>query len=267
MRPLPPLAAGPSPPILPMADRSAVALMDVILADDAAPTDSLSEQLAVDPPLVLWAVCTAASADGFRPRSIDDVSAWLGQHLLEVLRWDDPDRKAFGAPPGPEADRCADQVAYVLQVAELAALLAAAADQTMAEEAFLLGMLHDAADWPTLNALDASRPLSACLPQWLDAVDQEGAAAQQVREAARILAGESTSAPSDFDPEACRQRAAEARRSWLEPVGGGLVDRLPVLTARLTRLAQLEHGFQEVLDTEKLEAMAEFSAGAGHEIN
>ena len=36
---------------------------------------------------------------------------------------------------------------------------------------------------------------------------------------------------------------------------------------RLARLAQLEADFQRVLETEKLEAMAEFAAGAGHEIN
>lgn len=37
--------------------------------------------------------------------------------------------------------------------------------------------------------------------------------------------------------------------------------------ARLGRLARLEDQFQETLETEKLAAMAEFAAGAGHEIN
>jgi signal transduction histidine kinase len=226
----------------------------------------LSEQLAVDPPLVLWTVCTAASAEDFRPRSIDDVSGWFREHLLEVLQWDDADRKRFSAPEGPGVDQCADRVAHVLQVAELAALLAATADQSTAEEAFLLGVLHDASQWPTLNADDAAQPLSDCLPQWLVAADQSPAA-QRVGEAVGILAGEATSVPSDFDREACRQRATGARRSWLETVDTGLVDRLPALTLRLARLAQLENRFQETLDTEKLEAMAEFSAGAGHEIN
>ena len=36
---------------------------------------------------------------------------------------------------------------------------------------------------------------------------------------------------------------------------------------KLARLAELEAGFQRLLEIEKLEAMAEFAAGAGHEIN
>jgi signal transduction histidine kinase len=39
------------------------------------------------------------------------------------------------------------------------------------------------------------------------------------------------------------------------------------LTTILSRLATLEHKFQEAVEAEKLEAMAEFAAGAGHEIN
>ena len=35
----------------------------------------------------------------------------------------------------------------------------------------------------------------------------------------------------------------------------------------LSRLAKLENKFQEAVEAEKLEAMAEFAAGAGHEIN
>jgi signal transduction histidine kinase len=43
-------------------------------------------------------------------------------------------------------------------------------------------------------------------------------------------------------------------------------DLLPTAD-RLARLAELENDFQRALEAEKLEAMAEFAAGAGHEIN
>lgn len=39
------------------------------------------------------------------------------------------------------------------------------------------------------------------------------------------------------------------------------------LTILLSRLATLENKFQEAVEAEKLDAMAEFAAGAGHEIN
>jgi len=41
----------------------------------------------------------------------------------------------------------------------------------------------------------------------------------------------------------------------------------PSTADSLARLAELECRFQQVLEAEKLEAMAEFAAGAGHEIN
>jgi len=41
----------------------------------------------------------------------------------------------------------------------------------------------------------------------------------------------------------------------------------PSTADKLARLAQLESDFQRTLEVEKLEAMAEFAAGAGHEIN
>jgi signal transduction histidine kinase len=41
----------------------------------------------------------------------------------------------------------------------------------------------------------------------------------------------------------------------------------PSIADKLARLAELENDFQRVLEAEKLEAMAEFAAGAGHEIN
>ncbi len=41
----------------------------------------------------------------------------------------------------------------------------------------------------------------------------------------------------------------------------------PSIADKLARLADLEADFQRVLEAEKLEAMAEFAAGAGHEIN
>jgi signal transduction histidine kinase len=45
------------------------------------------------------------------------------------------------------------------------------------------------------------------------------------------------------------------------------MDGAPSTADKLARLAQLEANYQRTLEAEKLEAMAEFAAGAGHEIN
>ncbi len=68
------------------------------------------------------------------------------------------------------------------------------------------------------------------------------------------------------DLEVCRRAAEGGRSRWLRE-GSRLAGQLPRLMAKLGRLARLEGGYQELLESEKLAAMAEFAAGAGHEIN
>lgn len=60
--------------------------------------------------------------------------------------------------------------------------------------------------------------------------------------------------------------ASEERRCVVAP-SSPVEQALPALIRRLARLKRLETAFAEQLETEKLEAMAEFAAGAGHEIN
>ena len=60
--------------------------------------------------------------------------------------------------------------------------------------------------------------------------------------------------------------AAEAANRWRRDIAGP-ADWLPDLADRMARLAALEKSFAETLENEKLAALAEFAAGAGHEIN
>jgi hypothetical protein len=63
------------------------------------------------------------------------------------------------------------------------------------------------------------------------------------------------------------ETAADASTDGELDVFAFLSKHLPDLAARLARLDNLEHRFNETLEAEKLEAMAELAAGAGHEIN
>jgi signal transduction histidine kinase len=101
------------------------------------------------------------------------------------------------------------------------------------------------------------------LPEWFTA---EGPPALRVREAKENLAGTLPAGELGAEIEARRRQAAEGRRRWLESVPGP-GRRLPVLLARLARLDELERRFAEMVERGKLAAMAEFAAGAGHEIN
>jgi len=69
-----------------------------------------------------------------------------------------------------------------------------------------------------------------------------------------------------IDVDECRRLGQRAGAAWVAQ-SGGLSDWLAVLAARLGRLARLETRFAECVEQEKLDAMAEFAAGAGHEIN
>ncbi len=264
MRHLPPIESGSVRWILPLADRSAVLLIDAMLADDPRATAGpLAGQLAGDPPLVLWAVCQARLRDQTRLGSLSEVTEWLLEHALDTLRWSEQDPWNEGPLHGACAP-CADRVAGLLELADLSALLAASEGEDVAEEAFLAGMLHDPGAWIALTAHGPNDSTSARLPESAAGIES-GRAGAWVAKAAELLEGVG-SPPPGCPPDACRHRAAEGRRRWLEAVEGP-VDRLPGLMARLSRLRQLEARFEETLEREKLESLAEFAAGAGHEIN
>ena len=267
MRRLPALSIPPGSCKLPLSDRSAALLAELLLADDPAEAvESLAEQLAEDPPLVLWTVLRAAADGPWQPRCLADVAAWLARHALEALRWD-PARDAPGdEPESPDADACAERVAADVLLADTAALLAESAGQADPEEAYLRGLLHGAGNWLASAGQSSEQAAETCLPPWL-AETTESAAARSVDQAAALLAGTGdASLASEADLEACRRRAAQCGRHWLEAVpGAGAL--LSQLATRLAKLDDLEHRFQEVLEHEKLDAMAEFAAGAGHEIN
>ncbi len=253
--------------MLPMADGSAAALAELLLADEATRrSESLAAVLAGDPPLVLWTVCVSGRQHGLKPRCLDDVARWLARHAWEVLKWEADQDAPAEARWESHCESCADRVSNGVEVADLAARLAAEEEPSTAESAFLLGLLHDAAGWLAVAGNPRAEDTSSCLPGWLVEAENTPAAAL-VKLASAVLAGKAPLPDSArIDLEICRGRGAEARRRWLTPVEGA-GDWLPPLTAKLSRLATLESRFQETLETEKLEAMAEFAAGAGHEIN
>ena len=246
-----------------MSDGSAAVLAEVLLTGDAAKRcELLSTAFSGDPPLLLWSVCAAGRNSDFEPHCVDDVARWLAAHTLEALNRED----AEGAEPESDARSDADRVAAGLQVADLAVRLAAKEGRRCVESSFLLGLLHYAGDWLAAVGNPPPDDDSTPLPCWLTKLG-DTPAADAVRLAAGATTGDASLPDSaGIDLDACRAGAAEGRRRWLARVGG-LGDWLPALRAKLARLEALENHFQQAFQTEKLEAMAEFAAGAGHEIN
>lgn len=261
MRFLPALIAGHKAAVLPMADTSAERLFRLVIVKDAEAAASLACQMRVDPPLAVWAVCQAWRQDRWRPSSVEELAQWLADRAVAVLRWNP------GEPYTPEP---ALDVAHAFdtlldtsfQTAEMSCRLAADFS-CQANQALLHGLLVAAGAWLTRTARDLQDPPLECLPDWLGG--QESSSGQLVAKATAIIRGE-TSPPPGLDLKAIGDRSEQQCRSWYQS-GPPLLDLLRELVAGLARRDVLEREFQHALEAEKLEAMAEFAAGAGHEIN
>ncbi len=263
-----------------MSGHSAAALLDAFLADGSSQSiATLAESLATDPPLTLWTTYSARRRSTLEPKSVADLANWLVVHGLEVLDWKQEPAVFPAAWGGGESQGFADQVENDLQVADLAALAVSRDGTAVAEEARLVGLLHGAPQWLALASVpgesprtdsrhgekhDPHDPAAEQFLASLTVLDRQPAAGH-VAEVVEILAGKRPAEAVHADLLACRHRAAVQRDRWLEAVP--CVSHLPGFTRKLRRLNQLERQFQETLEIEKLDAMAEFAAGAGHEIN
>ncbi len=249
-----------------MADASASALVRALLEDSAAGRKLLADSLAGDPPLAVWTACQAGESHAEPPGSIAQLAEWLAAGALDWWQGDSTAPDFSQTDDTPQAAEFARLVERDLQVAALAALAGSATGQAAAEEAHVLGLLGGASDWLTLvSGGAAERTVRKLLPPWLQEKERSRSL-PYVEQAARAVAEGTCPDGAGEDWQHAQQRAGQLARRWRE-VGVGCADLLPAVARRLGRLAALEEKFQCSLEHEKLEALAEFAAGAGHEIN
>lgn len=227
--------------------------------DQVAP---LAAALAEDPPLLLWSI-SVAFREGPVPEGVGDMAAWLADRVSDLLDWPEgADMEPLGRDD-PLAVAMAEQVAQSLALAEMAARLAEADGSIEPERATFRGLLSCGAEMLAAVEPDGAHATGEVLPAWLAEREAEP---EVIRLARAVLAGEEPLPGGiDVDLGAVRQRAEQGRRRWL--AADRRADWLVRLAPILRRLRALEDEFQHTLETEKLAAMAEFAAGAGHEIN
>jgi hypothetical protein len=287
MRALPKLVCGAESRVLPVSDRSVAMLLELLLDDGRQDLlQAAAQGLAEDPPLAVWTLMAAAHRGQGGAKTLEDLAQRLKQHATEWLHWPaDSDWDLDG--DSALADRFAAQVTEDLHTAHLARRLAGEAEPPSADPAFFSGLIAGAARWlgaggvaggpPPDNLRDAIVPLPAApdKERSLETIREalvppagvnQPPAAAYAQEAARIVR---SAGPAEDSGDAAlahgRRLAAEAGRRWRESLPSTVC--LPRLAGKLHRLFELESRFQELLETEKLAAMAEFAAGAGHEIN
>ncbi len=278
---LPPLVAASQRSWLPMSDAAAIKLGEWFLAGPQGwSIETIGEILQGDPPLALWVALKVDRLVSAPPRTLGDLAALLAEHGLSWLQWD-------SETPAVQMDAAmreeiAARVAVAVVASELAAELAAVHGEGASRQARLLGLLQDPAQWLAALERTGSGPVGIRPPEWLSPPHFDPAVVEAVEQAVRSLGAPPVSSGSvGVSPAssgilavlpgeravspAYLRRCLDAASRWAATHQAARW--LPALLARLARLSLLEKSFREAVETEKIAAMAEFAAGAGHEIN
>ena len=232
----------------------------------------LAELMAVDPPLVLWAVCRAERWKTTAPKCVVEVAQWFEQSSRQVLQWGTEEDS--GEPAATKSrSRWRDLTVDAVAVANLAGDLAE--NDSAAASAFLFGLVHNAVDWLRScgDKVLLSEANKSCLPAWLvrmlrDRSRSSGCEAVQLVLKAKALWRESGRRVERVTATNLAE-VRGLRRRWQNAVDGAVCKGgfLPTYTRNLRRLHDLENQFKETLEQEKLAALGELAYGASHEIN
>ncbi|HVX62863.1 MAG TPA: ATP-binding protein [Pirellulales bacterium] len=261
---------------LPLASVSGFALIDVLLQRPAKQAvGRLLRAVQSDPGLALWVACRA-SLDAAEPLgAADEAARWLVERGGEGLIWPDETPQRPGAATAEQTIRLAVSARETAVLARELAVHRGAAPSA-AEQAYWLGLLYDADPWLALDAPAATETAPEAadrqerpsglnfLPAWLSESLAGLSPDDPVKLAREILSGRAEM-PGELHFD--RQAVAAQARETLTSNADELLPLLPLLSHKLTRLRELETQFQERLEADRLEAMAELAAGAGHEIN
>jgi signal transduction histidine kinase len=284
---LPPLVDESQRSWLPMSDVAAVSLGEWFLTESSnRSVDTLVEVLQGDPSLAFWVALRADRLSLPPPRSIADLARFVAAYGPAWLQWsaDSVVESADVAWVGELSGR----LAPAILISQMAAELAAVHGETASRQAGLLGLFQDPAHWRTTLEREFAGQATIRLPSWfvsgvfdpaaVEAMKQalsllsvaSGAAATPALEIGAGVPPASSETPDDsssrfFVVPAYRSRCREAASRWAAT--HETARWLKTIMARLARLSFLEGSFREAVESAKMAAMAEFAAGAGHEIN
>jgi signal transduction histidine kinase len=274
---LPSLASDSDRWRLPLAESSAWDLVGAMVRGTPQAADSpLAKALANDPALALWTIVQLGDARGSALPTALELGQWLETHAKSVFAG-----AAVFTSAAVQHDSAAPLVGkpdFVplaeasLDVAARARRLASKPGQREAEQAYLLGLMHNAPQWLALAGgvkPDDSRVL-AHLPLWLRSAlaslsdsDSPAGTSAVIAGVRQAVVDHRRGKPGLGSDREGSDREAHHLEDRSEYPGGLLSD----LAQKLARLESLETEFKHLLETEKLASMAEFAAGAGHEIN
>ena len=202
---------------------------------------------------------------------------WLAARLLTQFDWQPAAAAGQVEVECKAADRYARLAAAGVVAGQLARRLAETEAGVCPEQAHAAGLLHAAPDWLAEAAVTdvPADHAPGCLPRWLadplTGVQATGRADAGswacAGRAVAMLAGLNSADAAPGDPLYDLPELERVTQQRWRTSDEAVHQRLPALTAKLQRLAQLEQQFDAQLEADKLEAMKELAFGAGHEIN
>jgi signal transduction histidine kinase len=233
------------------------------------------ELLADDPALAMWLLLDWRAEQSPVPASpgvrID--LAWLADRL--AAQRPRLCAQALAGPVAVEARARLGRLAKVVSTSIYASRLAAAVAREIGAdpgEAFVLGLVGRLVDWRTESwqsraGVAAAQQGRTPGTELLDDCFSEGAreAVEQAL-ALRTTAGKAERWPLGWS-EAFERQHAEDRAAVWAGAGARFAEHWPAIAAALERTRLVNARFSATLQTEKLESLAEFAAGAGHEMN
>lgn len=245
---------------LPSSDRAASHLLDVLLASPEQAQQHAGQAISACPGLAIWCLARARQANACI-NSHTELASWLAREAAGLLAWGEGGAggNAINANCAPEvragfARLAARALHAVARFEERASSL----PPPEADAGRLVALVHVAPEWLHAAGLGGQGT-------WHDWLGRRVAE----RLASLHVAGDVVAASVRWsicvDPLPPAQLEALAC-TWLE-ADATAVRLLPSVAGRLRRLAELEERLEQLVEQEKLASLAEFAAGAGHEIN
>ena len=254
----------------------------------------LADRLADDPLLALWCCEHASrSSPACQIPTADEVVDWLATDALNIFRSDPAILShvpTWDAAGQRNVDRAADLVERAATLAHLSAALARAHDDRAAtgglasrlpDEAAHAARLAVAARWFADSDEPSDSSVRSVESQLPPASELETRAWQSTTSATapqpamhcvdaarrRLAAYREGASSANAAVVSAIAHGALVRQRWSAAGDSAAGPALLAIVASLSRLADMETRFASTLAGEKLDALAEFAGGAGHEIN
>ena len=247
-----------------VSDHTLVVLAALLLDDECDESlSSLAEAMTLDPAFTIWAA-TIVTRQGVAFCTIRELAAQILPQLDDLLRINETEVSHLACEV-PDETVSQDRPLRAILCAETARFLLTSEPPSSCDDPVYLGTILASAaeivgcepDEAAFLTVDLSEPEKAAIEEADRLIDRTQLPKKIGDLDERLLGVDAAIGP----------RWISQRRQHLEQAMPEAERLLKNLLVRLDRVRQIEGEFQKTLDIEKLEAMAEFAAGAGHEIN